>query len=151
MKTTLFFLLILFSTSSFAADAVPPEWPGPLAKTDTTYSRLLNELLEDKGCCCIAEGKELKRAMKSYDPHSQLIHFTELEAGRINFYMDAYMGQSLCMKIQNKEGEVVANLDTKKVDQDHIQVDLAAWDCGTYYVLVIDTYGEVSEYSFVID
>lgn len=88
---------------------------------------------------------------RSYDPHSQLLYFKEMEAGRITFYMDAYYGHDLKIEIQNVKGEKVMEKRIESVELQYFRVDLAAWECGDYYVLLVNGHGEVEQYSFVID
>ncbi|MFK7810349.1 MAG: hypothetical protein AB8F74_21270 [Saprospiraceae bacterium] len=145
-------LLLLVSTTGLQANANLMERSGPITPPNAIYEKMLKHLTIVDTCKFSAtNSKKRSDVSRSYDPHSMLIFQTELEAGRVTFYLDAYHGQSLAMEIQNDSGQVVADLGREKVNRNYIQVDLAAWDCGIYYILLMNDHGEVEQYQFVID
>ena len=119
-----FLLLFVFATNLSAADfsidrnsPIMPECNSIAIDGDTLKSKCQNHFtIKSESQIFMEKYKQATCNSNSYDPHSKLLYYTELEAGRVTFYIDAYYGQSLKLDIHNRSGGKVRSIEMKSVD-----------------------------------
>ena len=150
LLSLLSYSLFLLAITAYNVDAITlfdantlPELPLNV-ESDTIKNSALNEEIETTDYFKCA-------SHTSYDPHDQLLHYTELEAGRVVLHIDAFHGQPVHLKIKNQLGVEMTKLSIPKVTENYIHIDVAAWDCGKYTIMHAQESNEWWCYQFEID
>jgi hypothetical protein len=151
LKSRFVFVLLLVTTifSAFSLQA-KNNFPGitPVSNTGDTLVIRQKKFMDP---CTLNEAWAKGSLNNSYDPHQQLIYEVEIESGRLICQVDAFHNQALTIIVMNQYCGQMTLIDMPVVKKNYLHLDIAAWDCGKYTIMLVDTHGELGFYHFTLE
>jgi hypothetical protein len=151
-KSRFLFVLLLIASNVFSAFSLQAKnnFPG-LTPVFVPADSLVIRQKKFMDPCTLNEAWAKGSLNNSYDPHQQLIYEVEIEAGRLICQIDAFHNQALTIIVMDQYCRQMALIDMPMVKKNYLHLDIAAWDCGKYAIMIVDTHGELGFYHFTLE